>query len=68
MPNDFEAQMDLETLAQAKEIEKDPSRVDRAKRFAEKKSEEYGQLSKSLPGKPARRFNGAGRDSKMVGT
>ncbi len=66
MPDEYEAQYDVETLARAKEIVKDLARMDRAKRFAEKKREEFDRLAKDLPGKPARRFNGAVRNSKML--
>ncbi len=68
MPDEFEAQFDLETLVRAKEIGKDQARMDRAKRFAEKKREEFASLARDLPGKPPRRFNGAVKKSKMVPT
>ena len=65
MPDDFEAQHDLETLVRAKEINKDQARMDRAKRFAENKREEIDDIVKDFPSKPAPRFNGAVKNSKM---
>ena len=67
MPDEFEAQFDLETLVRAKEIEKDLPRMQRAKLFAEKKREEFDRLARDLPGRPPRRFNGSVKNSKMTG-
>ncbi len=65
MPDEFEAQMDLETINRAREIEKNPGRMDRAKRFAEKKSDEYSAFAGKIPGKPKQSFAGAVRNSRM---
>ena len=66
MADEFEAQFDLETLVRAKEIEKDIGRMDRARRFAEKKRDEFRDVANDFPSKPKRRFNGEVRNSKMV--
>ena len=63
---DFQAEGDMDALVRAKEIESDPTRLASAKRFAEDRQEQFARIAKSLPGKPARRFNGAVKDSKML--
>lgn len=62
---DFKVEADLEAPARAQEIEKDPARLATAKRFAETRKEEFARIADSLPGRPARRFNGAVKNSKM---
>ena len=63
---DYKAEGDLEALARAKEIERDPARLATAKRFAEDKKEEFARIAESLPSRPKRAFNGAVKKSKMV--
>lgn len=65
MPDDFEAQFDLDTLVRAKEIEKDPGRMARAREHALAQQERFRELSKNLPGTKKGGFNGAARGSKM---
>jgi hypothetical protein len=67
MNDDYEAESDLSVLIRAKEIEKDPARVQRAKRFADMRKHQFEQMSEELPGKPPKRFNGAAHHSKMGG-
>lgn len=62
---DFDAQFDLDTLVRAKEIEKDPSRMARAKEHALHQQERFAELARNLPGTKRGGFNGAARDSKM---
>ena len=64
--DDFQAEGDLEALARAKEIEQDPARLASAKNFAERRKEEFARIAESLPGKPARRFNGSVKNSRMA--
>ena len=62
---DFEAQMDLEALRTAKEVENDPSRIARARAFAERRRDELAEIAGNLPGRPSRGFNKSVRNSKM---
>ena len=64
---DYKAEADLEALVRAKEIERDPSRLETVRRFAETRKEEFARVAESLPGKPSRRFNGSVKNSKMTG-
>ncbi len=63
---DFQAEIDMDALVRAKEIESDPARMASAKRFAEDRREQFARIAQSLPGKSARKFNGAVKDSKML--
>ena len=63
--NDFEAEDDLRTLVRAQEIEDDPSRVMRARKFAAQKEEEFSKLAANLPGRRPRGFNGSVRKTGM---
>lgn len=65
MPENFEAEFDLDTLVRAKEIEKDPGRMERAKQHALRQKERFAELAKSLPGTKRGGMNGAVRGSKM---
>lgn len=65
MTDDFDAQFDLETLTRAKEIEKDPGRMTRAREHALRQQERFGELAKNLPGTKKGGFNGSVRGSKM---
>lgn len=66
LPEDYETESDLSALTRAQEVEKDPSRMARAKAFAERRKEEFASISASLPGKPPRRFSGEVRNSRMA--
>ncbi len=63
---DYRAEGDLEAMARAKEIERDPARLAQVKNYADKRKEEFARISESLPGRPKRVFNGAVKNSKMV--
>ena len=65
MPDDFEAEQDLRVLTESERIKRDTSRMGRAKRFAQRKSEEFDRLAKDLPGTKPKGFNSSVRDSKM---
>ena len=60
--DDFQAEMDLRSLKEAKDINDDPSRLDRARGFATRKAEELTKIVSDLP-KPKQRsrFSGARR-------
>ncbi len=58
---DFQAQMDMETLIRAKEIQEVPGRVSAAKRFAEEKAEEMREAAGKIESPKPRPFNGAKR-------
>ena len=65
MTNDnFEAQFDLDTLVRAKEIEKDPGRMARAREHALRQQERFADLASKIPGTKKGGFNGATK-SKM---
>lgn len=63
--DDYEAESDLNAIVRAKEIEADESRMARAKRFAEKRKNEFAEVAASLPGKAPSGFDGAVRGSRM---
>lgn len=52
-PEDYEASFDLDTLTRAEEIMRNPGRVARAKRFAEKQRDLMDSAAKTL-GTPTR--------------
>lgn len=60
MPEDFQTETDLEILQRAKEIEKDPGRLSRAKNLAGEKADTLKDLA-AKPKAPKPRFNGARR-------
>lgn len=60
-----DAEFDLDTLVRAKEIEKDPGRMTRAREHALAQQERFGELAKNLPGTRKGGFNGAAKGSKM---
>ena len=64
---DYKAEADLEALVRAKEIERDPSRLETVRRFAETRKDEFARVVESLPGKSPRRFDGTVKNSKMTG-
>ena len=64
---DFKAEGDIDALTRSDEIMRDPARLAAAKNFAETRNNEFARIADSLPSKPARRFNGAVKDSKMAG-
>ena len=66
MPDEFDAQYDLDTLVRAKEIEKDAGRIARAREHAVEQKERFAGMVRDLPGMKPSGFNGATRDSKMV--
>lgn len=63
--NDFDASFDLDTLVRAKEIEKDPGRMMRAREHALQQQERFSEMAKNLPGTKKGGFNGSVRGSKM---
>ena len=65
---DYQAEGDLEALARANDVERDPGRLANAKRYAEDRKEEFARIAESLPGKPATRFNGGVKNSRMAPT
>lgn len=65
MSDDFEAQDDAFTLIRAKEIEKDQGRVGRARVFAEKKRDQFGQMLDELPKIPIKAKNNSVKNSRM---
>ena len=62
---DYRAEGDLDAMTRAKEIERDPARLAGVKRYVETRKDELGRIAESLPDRPARRFNGTVRNSKM---
>ncbi len=56
---EFQAQMDMETLIRAKEIQAEPGRVQAAKRFAEDKADEMRAVSEKIAPTKPRPFAGA---------
>ena len=56
---------DLDTLMRAKEIEKDPARMSRAREHALREKERFTLLADEIPGRPPKTFNGAARGSGM---
>lgn len=60
-----DAGYDLDTLVRAKEIEKDPARMHRAREHALREMERFTQLADEIPGRPPKTFNGAAQGSGM---
>ncbi len=65
MPDEFQAEMDLETLARAREIERDRPRVARAKAAAERKAESLRQQASELAPAASRPMNGSPRETSF---
>ncbi len=58
--DDFQAEMDLQSLIQAEDIQKDSARMSRARTFAEQRAEKAsGAVGKIFGERERRPFNGA---------
>ena len=62
---EWQAQSDLNTMVEAKEVQKDPGRMAAAKSFAERQAEKFQQLGAEIPSPPKKSFNGAVSGSRM---
>ncbi len=65
MPDEFQAEMDLDTLVRAKEIERDGTRVARARAFAERRAEALKAQADGLPAPRTRPINGSPRETSF---
>ena len=66
MPDEFEAEMDLETLLRAEKINRDSGRLGRAKHFAERKAESFHDFAERIPGKEVPVINGSPRKTSFT--
>ena len=65
MPDDFQAEEDLRVLTIADVIQRDSGRIKRARRFAERKSDEMRQIAENLPTARAKPINGSPRETSF---
>jgi len=63
--DDFQAEQDMRTVLNAKEIEQDPGRMIAAKNFAISEAQRFKQIADEIPDPEKKGFDGAVKNSKM---